>query len=108
MSRYLVAEESHARSRGLPGGGRSPGEPVSDIFKLAAAENSLGSANLSWKSPDFALLAGPDLSQAFELSGESESKGANSLSIGSGNNSEVREILRVNTLLGCGAVVPML
>ena len=29
------------------------------VFKLAAAENSLGSANLSGKSPDFGLLAEP-------------------------------------------------
>jgi hypothetical protein len=50
----------------------------------------------------------PDLSHAFEISGESEPKGANSLDIGSGNNSEMRENVAVNTLLGCDAVVPML
>jgi hypothetical protein len=35
------------------------------------------------------------LAQAFELSSESEPKGVNSLNIGSGNNRELREILRL-------------
>jgi hypothetical protein len=42
----------------------------------------------------------PDIAQASELLSESESSGANSLNIGSGNNREVREISPLITLLG--------
>jgi hypothetical protein len=72
-----------------------------DISKLAAAENSLASANLSGKSPDFELLANSGGTQASELSSEFGPSGGKFPKHWTGNNREVREILLVNTLLGC-------
>jgi hypothetical protein len=78
---------------------------VADVVPANQSPMSCGSPGprkIPWHQPIYqgnprilGFWPTPDLSQAFELSDESEPKGANSLNIGSGNNSEMREILRL-------------
>jgi hypothetical protein len=92
---------NHFGSRGLPGGGRSPAKPVSDIFKLAGRGKFPGISQFIREFTGFWVFwPTPAVAQASERSGESEPNGANSLSFGSGNNRGWCEISLLTTLLG--------